>query len=93
MFSSLKSYFGSRGAAAADPARPSVPQSGSESRLQQTVRRTEAAAADRPAQPHPGLRVRGLDEPQTMGGGAAAAADDPYARVDAQLDRNLGRWM
>ncbi|KAF0291237.1 Synaptosomal-associated protein 29 [Amphibalanus amphitrite] len=90
VFSSLKSYFGSRSAAAADPARPSVPQSSSESHLQQTVRRTEAAAADRPAQPHPGLRVRGLDDTEPVGGaGAAAAAADPYARVDAQLDRNL----
>lgn len=90
VFSSLKSYFGSGGAVpAGDASRPSaVPQSASNSRLQQTVQRTEAAAADRPAQPHPALRVRGLDdEPQPGGGGAAAA--DPYARVDAQLDRNL----
>ncbi|XP_037090128.1 synaptosomal-associated protein 29-like [Pollicipes pollicipes] len=91
VFSSLKSYFGSRGAATADPARPagagaaSVPQSSSDSRLQQTLQRTEAAAADRPSQPHPGLRMRGLDDEAL----STPAAADPYARVDAQLDRNL----
>ena len=93
VFSSLKSYFGSRGGSAAEPsgAEPALPQSASESQLQQTVRRSEQAAADRPAQPHPGLRVRGLEDGPEISGGTAGATD-PYASVDARLDRNLGKW-
>ena len=62
----------------------SLPQSRDCSSL---LQRSEAAAADRPAQPHPGLRVRGLDDPEPQ---SARATADPYARADAQLDRNLG---